>query len=126
MRFNTSTIRYLAGITDEHDWLEGHRSLVKKRFCINRINQIDGLECQIPGGGFYLFVRITEDLISSDKEWVLDLLHEFHVLVVHGSGFSPQYGKGHFRMVCLPDLLTLEESFNRMESFISNRSNSNI
>ena len=119
---------YLAGITDEHDWLEGHRSLVKNRldYCIQRINQIDGLECQIPGGGFYLFVRIADDLLSSDKEWVLDLLHEFHVLVVHGSGFSPQYGKGHFRMVCLPDLLTLEESFNRMESFISNRSNSNI
>ena len=119
---------YLAGITDEHDWLDGHRNLVKKRldYCIHRINQIDGLECQIPGGGFYLFVRIADDLLSSDKEWVLDLLHEFHVLVVHGSGFSPQYGKGHFRMVCLPDILTLEESFNRMESFISNRSNSDI
>ena len=119
---------YLAGITDEHDWLDGHRNLVKKRldYCIHRINQIDGLECQIPGGGFYLFVRIADDLLSSDKEWVLDLLHEFHVLVVHGSGFSPQFGKGHFRMVCLPDLLTLEESFDRIESFISNRKNSDI
>ncbi len=119
---------YLAGITDEHDWLDGHRNLVKNRldYCIHRIDQIDGLECQTPGGGFYLFVRIADDMLSSDKEWVLDLLHEFHVLVVHGSGFSPQYGKGHFRMVCLPDLLTLEESFNRLESFIVNRKNSDI
>ena len=38
---------------------------------------------------FYLFVRITrDDMSSDDKRFVLDLLNQKHVLVVHGSGFS--------------------------------------
>ena len=43
---------YLAGLIDEHDWLEGYRSLVKQRldYCITRIAEIDGLECESPGG----------------------------------------------------------------------------
>ena len=85
--------------------IEGYRSLVKQRldYCITRIAEIDGLECEAPGGAFYLFVRITDDSIILDKQWVLHLLHQQHVLVVHGSGFSPELVlKGYFRMVCLP------------------------
>ena len=54
-----------------------------------------------------------------DKKWVLDLLHQEHVLVVHGSGFSPEFGSGHFRMVCLPPVSVLEEAFHRIERFLS-------
>ena len=50
--------------------------------------------------------------------FVLDLLHEEHVLVVHGSGFSPTLGKGHFRIVYLPNIDVLNEAFNRIESFL--------
>ena len=111
---------YLAGLLDEHGWLEGHRSLVKERldYCIKRIGEIDGLECEVPGGAFYMFVRITDQRVASDKQWVLDLLHRHHVLVVHGSGFSPEYGSGHFRMVCLPPIEILSEAFDRIEQFL--------
>ena len=111
---------YLAGLTDEHRWLDGHRSCVKERldYCMERIGEIDGLDCEAPGGAFYLFVRITDDRAASDKQWVLDLLHQHHVLVVHGSGFSPEYGAGHFRMVCLPPIDTLAEAFDRIEQFL--------
>ncbi len=111
---------YLAGLLDEHGWLEGHRSLVKERldYCIKRIDEIDGLECEVPGGAFYMFVRITDQRVASDKQWVLDLLHRHHVLVVHGSGFSPEYGSGHFRMVCLPPIEILSEAFDRIEQFL--------
>ena len=111
---------YLAGLLDEHGWLEGHRSRVKDRldYCIKRISKIDGLECEAPGGAFYLFVRIADQRVTSDKQWVLDLLHEHHVLVVHGSGFSPEYGLGHFRMVCLPPIEILAEAFDRIERFL--------
>ena len=111
---------YLAGLLDEHGWLEGHRSLVKERldYCIKRISEIDGLECEVPGGAFYMFVRITDQRVASDKQWVLDLLHRHHVLVVHGSGFSPEYGSGHFRMVCLPPIEILSEAFDRIEQFL--------
>ena len=111
---------YLAGLTNEHRWLDGHRSCVKERldYCMERIGEIDGLDCEAPGGAFYLFVRITDDRAASDKQWVLDLLHQHHVLVVHGSGFSPEYGAGHFRMVCLPPIDTLAEAFDRIEQFL--------
>ena len=111
---------YLAGLTNEHRWLDGHRSCVKERldYCMERIGEIDGLDCEAPGGAFYLFVRITDDRAASDKQWVLDLLHQHHVLVVHGSGFPPEYGAGHFRMVCLPPIDTLAEAFDRIEQFL--------
>ena len=111
---------YLAGLTDEHGWLEGHRERIKQRldYCISRIEGIDGLECEVPGGAFYLFVKIADEGIKSDKQWVLDLLHQHHVLVVHGSGFSPEFGKSHFRMVCLPPEDVLSEAFDRIESFL--------
>ena len=72
----------------------------------------------MPGGAFYLFVKIADEGIKSDKQWVLDLLHQHHVLVVHGSGFSPEFGKSHFRMVCLPPEDVLSEAFDRIESFL--------
>jgi len=37
---------------------------------------------------------------------------------VHGSGFSPEFGRGHFRMVCLPTEDVLAEVFDRIESFL--------
>tara|TARA_B100000927_G_scaffold231870_1_gene191923 strand:- start:14941 stop:16143 length:1203 start_codon:yes stop_codon:yes gene_type:complete len=112
---------YLAGLCDDSDWLQGHRERIKERLdhCMMRISNIDGIECEKPGGAFYLFVRITRrDISSNDKQFVLDLLNEKHVLVVHGSGFSPEYGSGHFRMVCLPPIEILDEAFDRISDFL--------
>ena len=58
---------------------------------------------------------------ADDKKFVLDLLHEKHVLVVHGSGFSSEMGKGHFRMVCLPEVELLSEAFDRIDSFLNGK-----
>lgn len=112
---------FLAGLIGDQDWLSGHREVIRKRldYSLSRIDSIDGLECQPPGGAFYLFVRITDPSLSlDDKKFVLDLLHEKHVLLVHGSGFSPEMGNGHFRMVCLPEVELLSEAFNRIEDFL--------
>jgi len=113
---------YLAGLSGPKDWLDKHRKLTEKRmnFCLKRIDEIDGLSCESPKGAFYLFVRLTKpEHQRDDKKWVLDLLHQEHVLVVHGSGFSPEFGSGHFRMVCLPPIPVLEEAFRRIERFLS-------
>lgn len=113
---------YLAGLESSHDWLSSHRALTEKRmnYCLKRINEIDGISCESPQGAFYLFVRLTKpEHFKDDKKWVLDLLHQEHVLVVHGSGFSPEFGAGHFRMVCLPQISVLEEAFIRIERFLS-------
>lgn len=113
---------YLAGLNSSKDWLDEHRQLTEERmnYCLKRIDEIDGLSCEGPQGAFYLFVKLTNpEHYRDDKKWVLDLLHQEHVLVVHGSGFSPEFGSGHFRMVCLPPVPVLEEAFRRIERFLS-------
>jgi len=112
---------YLAGLESDRSWmLEYSEKVVRQRdVCIKRISQIEGLEVQSSGGAFYMFVRLTDSKwADDDKQFVLDLLHEEHVLVVHGSGFSPTLGKGHFRIVYLPDVEILNDAFDRIEAFL--------
>ena len=113
---------YLAGLEGDRSWMNEHSSKVQTRrqLCLDRIANIDGLEVEEPGGAFYMFVRLTDELWSTnDKDFVLGLLHEEHVLVVHGSGFSPEKGLGHIRIVYLADEVTLNTAFDRIDSFLS-------
>ncbi len=112
---------YLAGLESDRSWMDVYsdKVLAQRDVCVERISQIEGLEVQSSGGAFYMFVRLTDPKwANDDKQFVLDLLHEEHVLVVHGSGFSPTLGKGHFRIVYLPNIDVLTEAFNRIESFL--------
>ena len=112
---------YLCGLESDRSWMNAYaEKVVKQRdVCVERISRIEGLEVQSSGGAFYMFVRLLDEKwANDDKQFVLDLLHEEHVLVVHGSGFSPELGKGHFRIVYLPDIDVLNEAFNRIESFL--------
>ena len=112
---------YLAGLESDRTWMKAYAEKVvqQRDVCVERISQIEGLEVQSSGGAFYMFVRLLDEKwANDDKQFVLDLLHEEHVLVVHGSGFSPELGKGHFRIVYLPDPEVLNEAFNRIDSFL--------
>lgn len=112
---------YLCGLESDRSWMKAYAEKVveQRDVCVERISRIEGLEVQSSGGAFYMFVRLLDEKwANDDKQFVLDLLHEEHVLVVHGSGFSPQLGKGHFRIVYLPDVDVLNEAFNRIESFL--------
>ncbi len=104
---------------------EVNDKLRKRRdFAYKRLNEIEGISTAKPQGAFYIFPKIEamkEHLWKNDKEFVLDLLQTKHVLVVHGSGFCPIYGKNHFRAVILPDLKTLEEAFNNLEEFMKEK-----
>lgn len=114
-------VGYLAGLEQDRGWMDTYseRVLRQRDHCIQRINQIEGLEVEQPGGAFYMFVRLTDKKwADDDKAFVLQLLHEEHVLLVHGSGFSPRLGKGHVRLVYLADLDVLDEVFNRIERFL--------
>ena len=112
---------YLAGLEQDRSWMKHYSDTVKKRrdVCLSRISKIEGLEVQNPEGAFYMFVKLTDKKwADDDKSFVLQLLHEQHVLVVHGSGFSSEKGKGHFRLVFLPDVDTLNIAFDRIDSFL--------
>ena len=112
---------YLAGLDSDRTWMKSYsEKIIKQRnLCIDRIGNIDGLEVQSSGGAFYMFVKLTDDKWhENDKDFVLQLLHEEHVLVVHGSGFSAELGKGHFRIVYLPNVDVLNDAFDRIERFL--------
>ncbi|HDH81766.1 MAG TPA: aminotransferase class I/II-fold pyridoxal phosphate-dependent enzyme, partial [Thermoplasmatales archaeon] len=91
----------------------------RSNFAYKRLNEIEGISSTKPDGAFYIFPKVEAiDSWKNDKEFVLDVLNKAHVLLVHGSGFSPEYGKNHFRAVTLPPMEMLEEAFNRLESFM--------
>ena len=112
---------YLAGLENDRTWMLEYASKVRKRrnLSLKRISEIEGLEVQEPGGAFYIFVRLLDEKwAKNDKEFVLNLLQEEKVLVVHGSGFSPERGEGHIRIVYLADEGTLNKAFDKIESFL--------
>ena len=117
---------YLAGLQGEDSWMNTYLAKIKKSndYCIDRINNINGLSVQPPQGAFYMFVKLTDPYwYENDKKFVLELLNEEHVLTVHGSGFSKKYGKGHFRIVFLPTQEILKDALDRIENFLSNNHN---
>ena len=101
-------------ISDFVSELKQRRDLVVKR-----LNSISGLSCPMPKGSFYAFPKIENNPYSTDKKFVLELLKQKGVLTVHGSGFGTQYGSGHFRLVFLPSIDTLNSALDKIESFVS-------
>ena len=98
--------------------LEKNYIINQRNYCVERINDIDGISVKKPKGAFYIFPKIEDNRYKTDKEFVLKFLEKEKVLLVHGSGFSKEYGKNHIRIVYLPDIEILEIAFDRLKSFM--------
>ncbi|MFO8077225.1 MAG: aminotransferase class I/II-fold pyridoxal phosphate-dependent enzyme [Thermoplasmatota archaeon] len=113
----------IAALQGSQDHVRKVNQKLRKRrdFAYKQLNEIPGISTAKPEGAFYIFPRIDaldDGIWKNDKAFVLDLLNETGVLVVHGSGFCSVYGKNHFRAVILPPLALLEDAFDKMESFM--------
>jgi aspartate/methionine/tyrosine aminotransferase len=94
--------------------LRERRDLVWKR-----LNEINGISATKPEGAFYIFPSIDlQKRWSTDEAFVMALLKETGVLVVHGSGFDPIFGAGHFRLVFLAPPTTLNSALNAIQQFV--------
>ena len=109
---------YLAALKGPQEHIRRTMEKLRKRrdYVTKRVKEIDNLSVVPPKGAFYMFIKVEN--CRDDKKFVLDLLREKKVLVVHGSGFCPVYGRGHFRIVNLPPVDYLERAFDRIEEFM--------
>jgi len=125
VRLCASTPTQMAGIealSGPQDHIAAMVAKLKQRrdYAWKRANAIPRLSATKPAGAFYSFpkIELKGTKWRSDEEFVMDLLKETGVLVVHGSGFDPEYGRDHFRAVFLPDERMLGEAFDAIESFM--------
>ncbi|MBV8859535.1 MAG: aminotransferase class I/II-fold pyridoxal phosphate-dependent enzyme [Acidobacteria bacterium] len=107
--------------------LEGDRAFLeefigeirrRRDFVTRSVAEIEGLSCVEPAAAFYAMVRAEDAERRPDERFVLDLLKETGVLVVHGSGFGADPASCHFRLVYLPDEAVLGGVFERIASFM--------
>lgn len=107
--------------------LEGDRAFLeefvleirrRRDFVLRSVANIEGLSCVEPAAAFYAMVRAEDPEGRTDERFVLDLLKETGVLVVHGSGFGADPASCHFRLVYLPDEEVLGSVFERIASFM--------
>jgi alanine-synthesizing transaminase len=85
---------------------------------VRGVGAVEGLSCVTPEAAFYAMIRAEDPAGRTDERFVLDLLEETGVLVVHGSGFGLEPTPCHFRLVYLPGVEALETVFERLGRFM--------
>ncbi len=116
----------IAALNGPQDHIKEINEKLRERrdYAYKRLNELQGISTAKPQGAFYIFPKIDamdEGIWKNDKAFVLDLLHETGVLVVHGSGFCSVYGRNHFRAVILPQLEVLKQAFDKMDQFLQKK-----
>jgi len=101
--------------------LPGGRLREQRDIAFNMVNQIPGLSAVKPMGALYCFpkVDIKRFNITDDVKFMLDLLRNQRLLLVHGTGFNWKE-PDHFRIVFLPDKATLTDAMKRLGAFLEN------
>jgi alanine-synthesizing transaminase len=99
--------------------LPGGRLLEQRDTAYNIVKDIPGISLVKPKGALYCFPKIDVKRfnITDDEKFVLDLLRDQRLLLVHGTGFH--WDKpDHFRIVFLPDKTTLMDAMRRLGVFL--------
>ncbi|MDW3654382.1 MAG: aminotransferase class I/II-fold pyridoxal phosphate-dependent enzyme [Nitrososphaeraceae archaeon] len=111
----------VAALQGPQEYIAETVTKLKKRrdLVVKRLNEIDGISCKLPNGAFYTFPKILHNHWKNDKDFVLNLLDKTGILTVHGSGFG-ELGRGHFRIVYLPNEQVLEEAMDKLGDFVNN------
>jgi aspartate aminotransferase len=107
------------------DFLKDRCGLFEQRrdIVVSMLNQAQGIRCPVPDGAFYVFPSCADVIgkrttdgraITTDEDFVLALLEDEGVAVVHGSAF----GCGpNFRISYAASLDLLEEACRRIQRF---------
>lgn len=98
----------------------GGRLYEQRNLAWKMLNEIPGVSCVKPEGALYLFPRLDPEVypVTSDRQFVLDLLQQKHLLLVEGTAFNWPY-PDHLRVVFLPHVDVLEDAIGRLRSFLA-------
>ena len=98
----------------------GGRLYEQRNAAYEAITRIPGVSCVKPQGAIYLFPRLdmTKFQIKDDRQLVLDLLLEQHILLVQGSGFN-WHRPDHLRIVYLPTVDVLKTAVEKIGLFLA-------
>jgi len=109
-----------ASLQGPQDYIVEMNMKLKERgdYSYKRLNEIPGISTNKAKGAFYLFPKVELYEWKTDKDFVVNLINEEGVVFVHGSGFSEEFGQGHFRTIFLPPLNVIEEAYDRLEKFM--------
>jgi aspartate aminotransferase len=111
-----SIVQYAAASTlnSEDSFIKEAREEFRKRrdYIVSAINKIPSLVCPLPGGAFYVFVKIgTKD----DFDFAEKLLSEKYVAVVPGTEFGMP---GYIRLSYATSMENIKKGVKRIKEFI--------
>ena len=97
----------------------GGRVLAQRDCVYEGLSAIDGISVVKPKAAFYIFPKldVKKFNITSDEQFASDLLHEEHILITRGMGFSWPT-PDHFRIVYLPEVSVIEECMEGLARFL--------
>ncbi|AXH97672.1 pyridoxal phosphate-dependent aminotransferase [Ornithinimicrobium avium] len=98
----------------------GGRLAEQRDVAVSMLSAMPGVSVVEPRGALYVFPRLDPDVyqIQDDERFVLDLLEQEKILVVHGRGFNwPE--PDHLRIVTLPWGADLRAALERMGNFLA-------
>ena len=115
----------LEALNGSQAFLGEWREVFQKRrdMVVAGLNNIAGINCLVPNGAFYVFPKITDLLgktsaggkrIDSDEDFVMALLGEQGVALVHGEAFGLP---GYFRLSYAASQTSLTEAIKRIGEF---------
>ena len=117
----------VAALNGPQDFLADWRRTFQARrdLVVAGLNAATGVECLTPEGAFYVFPSCAALLgktsaggrrLETDEDFVLGLLEETGVALVHGSAFGLS---GHFRLSYAASNAELEAAVSRIQQFCS-------
>ena len=128
---STSSISMAASVealSGDQEFINLHNIQFKKRrdMVVENLNQIDGINCSIPPGAFYVYPSCegiigkktsAGNTINTDEDFMNFLLESEGIAGVHGEAFglSP-----YFRLSYATDEKTLADACNRIERACNN------
>jgi len=97
----------------------GGRLYQQRQTVIDRVAASPYLSMQKPMGAMYAFIKLNEQFAGQldDRQFAQELLEDKHVLVAPGSSFNTPYSD-HFRITTLPDSVTINTVFDRIDSLL--------